>query len=407
MQQMMESNPEIARLLEDPETLQQSMRAMRNPQLMREMMRSADRGMANLNTMPGGEAALRRVYNEVQDPLYNAMDGAVDGVTGGAGGNRSGSGNDRYTQSEIPTGAIANPWASNPTPSNPSGGAGLGGSPGLGASPFPGLGGAGGANPFAGLGAGAGGANPFAGLGAGAGAGANPFAGLGGAGAGAGGMPDMSALLGALGQPPAAGATPGSPGTPGQDPFLAMLQGLGAPPAGGAGAPGAATTPGAPPPNPFGANNPFLRLLGPMGITPPPAVIPIGGENPTPETVTASSDEFKFECKYQTHTIYHVIKRDATVKKLKDELEAKVRFRAPYIRVVYSGAVWENDKKLTDYVNEEKGNMPTDGATGIKLFLLKNVPSGQTEIPLLATDSSGIYFWQLFLQFFSPCHMRI
>jgi len=60
LQQLCEQNPEIRRILEDPETLQQSMRAMRNPQLMREMMRNADRGMAQLNTIPGGEDALRR-----------------------------------------------------------------------------------------------------------------------------------------------------------------------------------------------------------------------------------------------------------------------------------------------------------------------------------------------------------
>lgn len=53
LQEMMERNPEVARLLEDPEMLQQSMRAMRNPQLMREMMRNADRGMANLNAVSG------------------------------------------------------------------------------------------------------------------------------------------------------------------------------------------------------------------------------------------------------------------------------------------------------------------------------------------------------------------
>ena len=53
LQEMMDNNPELARIMEDPEMLQQSMRAMRNPQLMREMMRNADRGMANLNAVSG------------------------------------------------------------------------------------------------------------------------------------------------------------------------------------------------------------------------------------------------------------------------------------------------------------------------------------------------------------------
>lgn len=71
MNELMENNPEMARILSDPETLQQSLNAMRNPGLMQEMMRNADRGMANLNTIPGGEAALRQVHSEMMDPLYD------------------------------------------------------------------------------------------------------------------------------------------------------------------------------------------------------------------------------------------------------------------------------------------------------------------------------------------------
>ena len=45
---------------------------MRNPGLMREMMRTNDRAMANLEMHPEGFSALRRIYTDIQEPLYNA-----------------------------------------------------------------------------------------------------------------------------------------------------------------------------------------------------------------------------------------------------------------------------------------------------------------------------------------------
>merc|ERR1719236_368079 len=80
MNQLMEQRPEIARILEDPEMLQQSMRMATNPSLMREMMRNADRSIGNLDVMPGGHNALRRAHEEVADPLYDAMTGGQGGT---------------------------------------------------------------------------------------------------------------------------------------------------------------------------------------------------------------------------------------------------------------------------------------------------------------------------------------
>merc|ERR1719310_1998459 len=79
LSQLMEQRPEIARVLEDPEMLQQSMRMMANPSLMREMTRNMDRSIGNLDAMPGGHAALQRAHEEYADPLFAAMSG------GGAG----------------------------------------------------------------------------------------------------------------------------------------------------------------------------------------------------------------------------------------------------------------------------------------------------------------------------------
>jgi ubiquilin len=75
MQELLERNPELRSMMRDPEFIQQSMEAMRNPSMMREMMRNTDRAMSNIESLPGGSAALHRLYNEVQAPLMDATAG--------------------------------------------------------------------------------------------------------------------------------------------------------------------------------------------------------------------------------------------------------------------------------------------------------------------------------------------
>ena len=59
--------------------------------LMREQMRSQDRTMANIESHPEGFNALRRMYENFQEPLMNAATGQADGqqdplaFLGGAG----------------------------------------------------------------------------------------------------------------------------------------------------------------------------------------------------------------------------------------------------------------------------------------------------------------------------------
>merc|ERR1719310_2461960 len=76
LNQLMEQRPEIARMLEDPDVLQQSMEMMRNPALMREMTRSADRALGNLDVMPGGHNALVRAHEQFADPIFAALSGS-------------------------------------------------------------------------------------------------------------------------------------------------------------------------------------------------------------------------------------------------------------------------------------------------------------------------------------------
>jgi ubiquilin len=107
MKALVESNPEIGHILSDPNMLRQTMETARNPALMREMMRSSDRAMSNMESHPEGFNALRRMYSTIQEPLnqIGLGDDAADSQTSEQETTRS-------LQSETPnTTALPNPWA--------------------------------------------------------------------------------------------------------------------------------------------------------------------------------------------------------------------------------------------------------------------------------------------------------
>ncbi|ONK79830.1 uncharacterized protein A4U43_C01F10560 [Asparagus officinalis] len=86
MREIIDRNPELAHVLNDPNTLRQTMEAARNPEIMREMMRNTDRAMSNIESTPEGFNMLRRMYETVQEPFLNAT--TMSGETGnGAGSN--------------------------------------------------------------------------------------------------------------------------------------------------------------------------------------------------------------------------------------------------------------------------------------------------------------------------------
>ena len=64
--QLMNSNPEMAHILNNPQLLRESLALATNPSLMREQMRHSDRAMSNLESHPEGFNALRRMYENVQ-----------------------------------------------------------------------------------------------------------------------------------------------------------------------------------------------------------------------------------------------------------------------------------------------------------------------------------------------------
>lgn len=132
MRDVIDRNPELAHMLNDPAILRQTMEAARNPELMREMMRNTDRAMSNIESSPEGFNMLRRMYENVQEPLLNAttMGGGGDtgndlnsnpfaALLGGQGGaprdqvaNPTTTGTETTTGSPAPnTNPLPNPWA--------------------------------------------------------------------------------------------------------------------------------------------------------------------------------------------------------------------------------------------------------------------------------------------------------
>lgn len=130
MQQLMETNPEIGHILNNPEHMRQAMEMMRNPSMMQEMMRNQDRALSNLESLPGGFNALQRFYNEVQEPMQNAMGRPNPFATPTNDNNTNTENTQAGTQN---TEALPNPWAA-PAATNNANAAtgGAGGLPGLG-----------------------------------------------------------------------------------------------------------------------------------------------------------------------------------------------------------------------------------------------------------------------------------
>lgn len=117
MRQLLETNPELRHMLDDPELMRRSMEMMRDPNAMRNAMRNNDLAMSQIENIPGGFSALRRMYEDVQEPMMDAMaSGSTD--TSATGSSPS--------SSETPSGsgaagtAMPNPWGA-PATGNTSG----------------------------------------------------------------------------------------------------------------------------------------------------------------------------------------------------------------------------------------------------------------------------------------------
>jgi len=105
MQQLLQQNPELRHVLEDPEMMRRSMQMMRDPSLQQQMMRNQDLAMGQIENMPGGFNALRRMYQDVQEPMMDAMTIQPETNTSNTTNNSAASRG----------GSMPNPWGS-PTP---------------------------------------------------------------------------------------------------------------------------------------------------------------------------------------------------------------------------------------------------------------------------------------------------
>uniref|UniRef100_A0A8C2MD93 Ubiquilin 2 n=1 Tax=Cricetulus griseus TaxID=10029 RepID=A0A8C2MD93_CRIGR len=113
MQQLIQRNPEISHLLNNPDIMRQTLEIARNPAMMQEMMRNQDLALSNLESIPGGYNALRRMYTDIQEPMLNAAQEQFGGnpfATVGSSSSGEGTQPSR-TENRDP---LPNPWA--PTP---------------------------------------------------------------------------------------------------------------------------------------------------------------------------------------------------------------------------------------------------------------------------------------------------
>merc|ERR1719330_764646 len=111
MAELMDTRPDLARMIEDPETIQQAMRMATNPSLAREMTRNADLNMANLNTSAGGHNALMQAHQDILDPLASALSSS--------GGSAPQTLNTYDEQPDRNAAPLANPWGAPPAHAAP------------------------------------------------------------------------------------------------------------------------------------------------------------------------------------------------------------------------------------------------------------------------------------------------
>jgi ubiquilin len=68
MQNVMQNNPEIASLLNSDSMMRQIRDSLLNPDAL-----AHDRALANINSMPGGAAALERAYQQIGEPMLDSF----------------------------------------------------------------------------------------------------------------------------------------------------------------------------------------------------------------------------------------------------------------------------------------------------------------------------------------------
>lgn len=111
-----EQNPELRHVLDNPEMMRQSMELMRNPEAMQQFMRHQDLALSQIENVPGGFAALSRMYRDVQEPMMDAM--IPDSTPSNSSTNTSTANTNQNTNQGAAGTAMPNPWGSPTANSN-------------------------------------------------------------------------------------------------------------------------------------------------------------------------------------------------------------------------------------------------------------------------------------------------
>ncbi|NXY43043.1 UBQL1 protein, partial [Ceuthmochares aereus] len=111
MQQLLQRNPEISHMLNNPDIMRQTLELARNPAMMQEMMRNQDRALSNLESIPGGYNALRRMYTDIQEPMLNAAQEQFGGNPFASLVSSASTGGDSQPSRTENRDPLPNPWA--------------------------------------------------------------------------------------------------------------------------------------------------------------------------------------------------------------------------------------------------------------------------------------------------------
>lgn len=99
--------------------MRQSLQMMSNPNAMQEAMRHQDLAMSRLENHPEGFNALRRMYEDVQEPLMEATQNAMRNQPTNQQGQQAQS--NPWASGAPNTAALPNPWGQQRPPANPFG----------------------------------------------------------------------------------------------------------------------------------------------------------------------------------------------------------------------------------------------------------------------------------------------
>ncbi|NWV00187.1 UBQL1 protein, partial [Upupa epops] len=111
MHQLIQRNPEISHMLNNPDIMRQTLELARNPAMMQEMMRNQDRALSNLESIPGGYNALRRMYTDIQEPMLNAAQEQFGGNPFASLVSNAPTGGDSRPSRTENRDPLPNPWA--------------------------------------------------------------------------------------------------------------------------------------------------------------------------------------------------------------------------------------------------------------------------------------------------------